>query len=139
MGDFVERAGIRRGDVLLDDGAGLSRSGMITAGATVQLLRAMAKHPAAEVFKASLPEAGTDGTLRTRLKELKGRLRAKTGTLQFVNTLSGYITTDAGEELAFSILLNAYNPVPGTNRRDEVDAIPRLIARLKERTKGAAR
>jgi D-alanyl-D-alanine carboxypeptidase/D-alanyl-D-alanine-endopeptidase (penicillin-binding protein 4) len=131
--EFAQRAGIRPEQVRLDDGAGLSRSGLVTPAATVQLLRYMSTHKTAELFRDSLPEAGTDGTLRNRLKELKGKLRAKTGTIRYVNTLSGYITTAAGEELAFSLMLNAYNPPAGPNNRDEIDAIPRLLARLAER------
>ncbi len=132
LNEFVRRAGIPPGQVRLDDGAGLSRSGLVTAAATVQLLRYMSMHKTAELFRESLPEAGTDGTLRNRLKELKGKLRAKTGTIRYVNTLSGYLTTAAGEELAFSLMLNAYNPPAGPNNR-EIDAIPRLLARLNQR------
>jgi D-alanyl-D-alanine carboxypeptidase/D-alanyl-D-alanine-endopeptidase (penicillin-binding protein 4) len=134
LAEFVQRAGIRPEQVRLDDGAGLSRSGLVTPAATVQLLRYMSGHKAAQLFRDSLPEAGTDGTLRNRLKELKGKLRAKTGTIRYVNTLSGYITTAVGEELAFSLMLNAYNPSSGP--RDEIDAIPRLLARLGERIDG---
>jgi D-alanyl-D-alanine carboxypeptidase/D-alanyl-D-alanine-endopeptidase (penicillin-binding protein 4) len=119
---------------VLDDGAGLSRSGLVTSEAMVQLLRYMAQHKAVEAFRDSLPEAGTDGTLKTRLKELRGKLRAKTGTIRYVNTLGGYLTTAAGEELAFSIMLNAA-AAPGASNKDEVDAIPRLVAQLSERTR----
>jgi D-alanyl-D-alanine carboxypeptidase/D-alanyl-D-alanine-endopeptidase (penicillin-binding protein 4) len=133
LADFVQQAGIRPEQVRLEDGAGLSRAGLVSPAATVQLLRYMARHKTAELFRDSLPEAGTDGTLRNRLKELKGKLHAKTGTIRYVNTLSGYITTAGGEELAFSLMLNAYDPPSGPNSRDEIDAIPRLLARLGER------
>jgi D-alanyl-D-alanine carboxypeptidase/D-alanyl-D-alanine-endopeptidase (penicillin-binding protein 4) len=133
LAEFVQRAGIRPEQVRLDDGAGLSRSGLVTPAATVQLLRYMSRHKTAELFRDSLPEAGADGTLRNRLKELKGKLRAKTGTIRYVNTLSGYMTTSVGEELAFSLMLNAYNPPSGPNTRDEIDAIPRLLVRLGAR------
>jgi serine-type D-Ala-D-Ala carboxypeptidase/endopeptidase (penicillin-binding protein 4) len=131
--EFIQRAGIRPEQVRLEDGAGLSRSGLVTPAATVQLLFYMSRHKTAQLFRDSLPEAGTDGTLRNRLKELKGKLHAKTGTIRYVNTLSGYVTTAVGEELAFSLMLNAYNPPSGPNARDEIDAIPRLLARLGER------
>jgi D-alanyl-D-alanine carboxypeptidase/D-alanyl-D-alanine-endopeptidase (penicillin-binding protein 4) len=68
------------------------------------------------------------------LKQLKGRLRAKTGTIRYVNTLSGYLTTKANEELAFSIMLNAYSSPGGAHNKDEVDAIPALVAELADCT-----
>jgi len=130
--DFAGRAGIPTTDLLLDDGTGLSRSGLVSPRAIVQLLRYMATHPAKDSFRASLPEAGTDGTLRPRLKELKGRLWAKTGTLQYVNTLAGYLVTVSGEQLAFAMMLNAYAPPVGDKDRDELDTVVRLLARLGE-------
>jgi D-alanyl-D-alanine carboxypeptidase/D-alanyl-D-alanine-endopeptidase (penicillin-binding protein 4) len=56
--------------------------------------------------------AGVDGTLAARFKDspLKGRMWAKTGTLNEVNTLSGYLTAASGKTLAFSILVNGRRP-----------------------------
>jgi D-alanyl-D-alanine carboxypeptidase/D-alanyl-D-alanine-endopeptidase (penicillin-binding protein 4) len=129
--EFASRIGIKPGELLLDDGAGLSRSALVTPDAFIRLLRFMSK--SAE-FRASLPEAGTDGTLRNRLPELKGRLWAKTGTIRFVDTLSGYLTTSTGEPVAFSIMLNAYAPPRGHGSREEIDAAVRLLAQLGERS-----
>jgi D-alanyl-D-alanine carboxypeptidase/D-alanyl-D-alanine-endopeptidase (penicillin-binding protein 4) len=129
--EFAGRAGIRANELQLDDGAGLSRSGLVSPNALVQLLRFMNSHPARESFRAGLPEAGTDGTMRARLKELKGRLHAKTGTIRYVSTLAGYVVTEAGEELAFAIMLNAY----AGGDREEVDGVMRLLARLSETTR----
>ncbi len=133
LNDFVRRAGIDPAQVRLNDGAGLSRSALVTPLAIVDLLRYMARQTNAEVFRASLPEAGTDGTLRNRLKELKGRLRAKTGSFRYVDTLAGYLTTQAGEELVFSLMLNAFDPTDSAQKRDEIDAVPVLVSRLAER------
>jgi len=66
----------------------------------------MAKSSAAAAFRNSLPVAGRDGTLRGRLQTLGGRVSAKTGYLTYTHALSGYITVDGGEELAFSIICN---------------------------------
>jgi D-alanyl-D-alanine carboxypeptidase/D-alanyl-D-alanine-endopeptidase (penicillin-binding protein 4) len=131
--DFLVTAGISRDEVLLEEGSGLSRSCLVTPGATVQLLAHMAKHPHAEIFAECLPEPGGEGTLRRRLTDLKGRVRAKTGTLRYVNSLSGYATTAAGQRVAFSIMLNAYNPAPGAREpRSEIDEIVRLVCSLRE-------
>jgi D-alanyl-D-alanine carboxypeptidase/D-alanyl-D-alanine-endopeptidase (penicillin-binding protein 4) len=108
---FLKSAGIRPESLVLDDGSGLSRNDMITAEATVQLLTFMNKHRYADVFRDSMPIAGVDGTLRNRLKgtPAEKNLRAKTGSLSSAVSLAGYVTTAAGEKLAFAIMVNNYS------------------------------
>lgn len=110
MQDFLSRIGVRKGDVLLEEGSGLSRRDVITPEATVTLLSHMSRSRWAEVYRGALPIAGVDGTLQNRMKgtAAAGNVRAKTGTLRYVYTLAGYVTTAAGERLAFSIMLNNY-------------------------------
>lgn len=107
---FLKTAGIRPEALVLDDGSGLSRSDMITAEATVQLLTFMSKHRYANVFRDALPIAGVDGTLRNRMKgtAAENNVRAKTGSLSSAASLGGYVTTAAGEKLAFTIMVNNY-------------------------------
>jgi len=107
---FLKDSGILPETLVLTDGSGLSRNDMITAEATVQLLTYMSRHPQFEVFKAALPIAGVDGTLRNRMKGTvaENNLRAKTGSLSSAASLSGYVTTRAGERLVFSIIVNNY-------------------------------
>ncbi|MDQ5844980.1 MAG: D-alanyl-D-alanine carboxypeptidase, partial [Acidobacteriota bacterium] len=95
---------------VLNDGSGLSRGDMVTPEATLQLLTYMRRHRYATAFRDALPIAGVDGTLRNRLKgtPAENNLRAKTGTLSSATSLSGYVTTAAGEELVFSIIVNNY-------------------------------
>ena len=83
---------------------------MITAEASVQLLTFMSKHRYAKVFRDALPIAGVDGTLRNRMRgtAAENNLRAKTGSLSSAPSLGGYLTTAAGERLAFSITVNNY-------------------------------
>lgn len=130
---FAERAGIPDGQMLLEEGSGLSRGALVTPHAIIQLLRHMRNHPEAEAFREALPVAGVDGTLRSRLGKpgLKGNVRAKTGTIRYVNALSGYMTTRTGEELAFSILSNAYDARNRGNARAELDYIVELLWRLE--------
>jgi D-alanyl-D-alanine carboxypeptidase/D-alanyl-D-alanine-endopeptidase (penicillin-binding protein 4) len=94
----------------LRDGSGLSRNDMVTAEATLQLLTYMRRHRYATAFRDALPIAGVDGTLRNRMKGTvaENNLRAKTGTLSAASSLSGFVTTAAGEELVFSIMVNNY-------------------------------
>ena len=107
---FLKTAGIAAESLRLDDGSGLSRGDMITAEATVQLLTFMNKHRYADVFRAALPIAGVDGTLRNRMRgtPAENNLRAKTGSLTGAASLGGYVTTAAGEKLAFAIMVNNY-------------------------------
>ena len=76
--------------------------------------------------------AGRDGTLGGRLKTLTGRVSAKTGSLTYDNTLSGYITAANGEVLVFSIMCNDQ-----TRRKDSsalIDEIVKLLAGYPEAT-----
>ena len=97
MNKFLAEAGVKRGEVLLEEGAGLSRGALLTPGATVQLLRHMDKHPAGAVFRSALPIAGVDGSLKSRFTGTAAahNVLAKTGSLRYVSSLSGYATTAA--------------------------------------------
>ena len=128
---FLAKAGVKRGDVQFEEGSGLSRNNLTTPNATIALLQFMSRHPEAEAYRNALPIAGVDGTLRDRMKNTPaaGNVRAKTGTLRWANSLSGYVTTAAGERLAFSIMLNRY-VAPDTQHtaRAEIDQIAVLLA-----------
>lgn len=131
---FGERAGIHRAELRLEEGSGLSRAALVTPRAVVQLLVYMREHPDGELFLESLPIAGVDGTLRNRMKEapLHGNVRAKTGTIRYVNTLSGYMETHTGEPLAFALMLNAYQPPAGApSARADLDQVLSLLWCLK--------
>jgi len=135
---FLAEDGIRKGDVQFEEGSGLSRNNLTTPVATVELLKFMSHHKTAQAFLDALPIAGVDGTLRNRMKgtPAERNLRAKTGTLRWANSLSGYVTSAAGEHLVFSIMLNRFQPEPGSKQsaRAELDSIGALLAGLKERT-----
>lgn len=130
---FLRENKLEAEDVRFDEGSGLSRNNLTSARATVALLAFMAQHREAEAFFASLPIAGVDGTLRRRMKgtAAEGNVRAKTGTLRWANSLSGYVTTAAGERLAFSVMLNRAVMPAGRSAREDVDAIAEMLARLE--------
>lgn len=132
---FLHEAGVVDSDLVLSDGSGLSRNDMINANATVQLLTFMSKHRYFAQFREALPIAGVDGTLRTRMRgtPAEGNVRAKTGSLSSVASLSGYVTTAAGEHLVFSMMLNNY-PDASALRRDSIDAIAVLLASFAGKT-----
>lgn len=103
---WLQRNGIATRGLALHDGSGLSRLDLVTPESTGRLLEAISKTGAATIFHDSLPIAGRDGTLSGRLKKVTGQLSAKTGSLTYVHSLSGYAMTKSGEILIFSILCN---------------------------------
>lgn len=129
---FLKEAGIGATDTIFTDGSGLSRRDLVTANSTVQLLIYMSRHRYGAAFREALPLAGVDGTLRNRMKgtAAAGNVRAKTGTLTSVATLSGYVTSASGERLVFAIMLNNY-PESSLMSRNHVDNIAVLLAGYK--------
>ncbi|MFN2454762.1 MAG: D-alanyl-D-alanine carboxypeptidase/D-alanyl-D-alanine-endopeptidase [Pyrinomonadaceae bacterium] len=132
---FLNSAGVDAGSVRMSDGSGLSRHDLVTANASVQLLTYISRRPYANAFRDALPIAGVDGTLANRMKNTAatGNIRAKTGTVEFVASLSGYATTAAGERLVFSIMVNNYTGGADV-RRSYIDAIAELLASFSGRS-----
>ncbi|BDU73857.1 D-alanyl-D-alanine carboxypeptidase/D-alanyl-D-alanine endopeptidase [Mesoterricola silvestris] len=124
---FLKEAGIAPGDVLLEEGAGLSRKDLVKPRALTALLKHMATRPEGAAFADALPLAAVDGTLRNRMGDspAAANTRAKTGTLRNTHALAGYVTTAGGERLAFAILLNNHvSPAPTA----DIDALANLLA-----------
>jgi D-alanyl-D-alanine carboxypeptidase/D-alanyl-D-alanine-endopeptidase (penicillin-binding protein 4) len=94
--------------LVFENGSGLSAVGRVTTTGLVDLMAVAARtqEAGASLFDA-LPVAGSQGTVRTRLRRSGKRVRAKTGTLDGVSGLTGVITSEAGlPQVAFSILIN---------------------------------
>jgi len=121
---FLVDAGVEDGDFFFYDGSGMSPDDKIAPRAYTQLLAYASRQPWGAAWRDTLPVAGVDGTLAERFKRspLKDRLWAKTGTLNEVNALSGYLTAASGKTLAFSILVNGRRP----GSEAEVQAIDRI-------------
>jgi D-alanyl-D-alanine carboxypeptidase/D-alanyl-D-alanine-endopeptidase (penicillin-binding protein 4) len=96
---------------VLYDGSGLSRYNYVTASTVVAVLQHMYKDPRhREAFVATLPIAGKDGTIASRMRRTRaeGNAVAKTGSIANVRSLSGFVKTRDGETLVFSILANDF-------------------------------
>lgn len=108
INQMFEEAGIGRAEIELFDGSGLTPYNRITPAATVKFLTWAAAQPWGDAFRATLPVGGETGSLARRFRgtSLEGRIFAKTGTVQGVNALSGYMTAASGETLVFSIIAN---------------------------------
>lgn len=109
-----QQTGISLQDAILTDGSGLSRDDRLTPQQTTSLLRFLYdRFPLSYEYIAALPVSGRDGTLQRRFKkpDQQDLVRAKTGTMTGVVSLSGYLYTANAHTLAFSIFINN---TPGT-------------------------
>ncbi|MDM7921878.1 MAG: D-alanyl-D-alanine carboxypeptidase/D-alanyl-D-alanine-endopeptidase [Pyrinomonadaceae bacterium] len=133
--DFLTGIGIPEDAVLQADGSGLSRHNLVTPASVVRLYTYMAKESKySRAWRDSLTIGGVDGTLRNRFKGTRGQanVRGKTGTINQVSALSGYLTTAAGEELAFSVLVNGV--ADGRTRVALIDEIVMMLVNLDAST-----
>jgi serine-type D-Ala-D-Ala carboxypeptidase/endopeptidase (penicillin-binding protein 4) len=121
---FLTSIGIPLGDVLVDDGSGLSRENLVTPRAVVALLEYPRQQPWGDAFVTTLPVAGLDGTLEHRMigTPAESHVQAKTGSVARVQALSGFATTLGGEHLIFSMFDN-HNGGPGREAEKTLDAI----------------
>ena len=131
MKEFLAGIGIDTLRLTIADGSGVSFYNGVSADALVRLLVYL--HTDSTLFGRfvrSLPVAGRDGTLKSRMRgsPAEGNVFAKTGSLTGVSALSGYVRTSGGMLLAFSILCNQ---VPGENgiARDIQDQILEILCR----------
>ena len=128
--EFLSSLGIDTTAIVMVDGSGVSHYNLLTTRMLYTLLQAMAQRP--DIFPAfyeSLPVAGKDGTLERRMRasSAEGTLRAKTGTISAVSSLSGYVTTTGGELLAFSMSMQSF--VGSSSRYKKIeDRVGAIIA-----------
>jgi serine-type D-Ala-D-Ala carboxypeptidase/endopeptidase (penicillin-binding protein 4) len=114
-------------DVQPFDGSGMSRHNLVTARGIVRLLRWAATQPTSELWKDSLARPGT-GTLANRMRGLG--FQGKTGTLNMVSALSGYVRHDTGEELVVSLVMNNYACTAAEARAIQ-DAFMNTVSKLE--------
>lgn len=121
---FLTSIGIPLGDVLLDDGSGLSRENLVTPRAVVGLLEYIQSQPWGKDFLSTLPIAGLDGTLDHRMigTPAEGRVFAKTGSVERTQAVSGFANTIHGGRLVFSMFVN-HNGATGRDAEKILDSI----------------
>lgn len=108
MLEFMKKIGADMTAIAIADGSGLARTNYISPRNLTLLLRYIYWHPHYKIFLDALPVAGVDGTLKKRMAgtPAENNVRAKTGYVSRVSTISGYVTTKGGEPLVFSIMMN---------------------------------
>ena len=129
---FLERIGVDPESFRVADGSGLSAMNRLTPAGVVAILKAMREHPdraTADAFERSLPVGGFTGTLERRYRsgDARGNVRAKTGYISGARTLSGYVTSERGHTIAFSLMCNNYT-VPTSRVNRAQDEIVELLA-----------
>jgi D-alanyl-D-alanine carboxypeptidase/D-alanyl-D-alanine-endopeptidase (penicillin-binding protein 4) len=111
-GDLVERAVLARGGVPQDglrivDGSGLAASDRVAPLTLALLLSRTAAEPIGAAFVNALPRVGIEGTVRwRRLTDGLGRVRAKSGHIENVNALTGFVQTRRHGRVAFAFIVN---------------------------------
>ncbi|MDY0394682.1 D-alanyl-D-alanine carboxypeptidase/D-alanyl-D-alanine-endopeptidase [Virgibacillus halophilus] len=128
--DKLQEFGLNTDTIMLRDGSGMSHKDMIPASELTKLLYVIQDQKWFPAFEKALPVAGESdrlvgGTLRNRMTgdATKGNVKAKTGSITGVSTLSGYVTSKDGEKLTFSILTNNYIDGPITPIEDQIATV----------------
>ncbi len=118
-----QKADIDIGNAVIVDGSGLSRHDLITPSTMMEILQFIAQHNNELDIISMLPKAGFDGTLAYRpglhTAGVDGKVFAKTGSLQGVYNLAGFMTAASGQQIAFVQFISSYSVTPENlrNRR----------------------
>ncbi|MGY2289381.1 D-alanyl-D-alanine carboxypeptidase/D-alanyl-D-alanine endopeptidase [Pseudomonas sp. SDO528_S397] len=112
---FLKRQGLNPAMLNQVDGSGLSRRNLVSAQDLTDLLLVARKQPWFDAWYNALPIAGNPqrmvgGSLRNRLRDTpaQNNLHAKTGSMEGVSSLSGYLTDANGRRLVFAMMSNNY-------------------------------
>jgi serine-type D-Ala-D-Ala carboxypeptidase/endopeptidase (penicillin-binding protein 4) len=104
-----QKMGVDIGRMNILDGSGLSRNNQIAPAQMLQVLDFAYHNNATNYdFISALPVAGVDGTLKNRMQNIRAKVRAKTGTMNGVVALAGYVITKENEPVAFVIIINGH-------------------------------
>jgi len=106
--EWMKTAGLDSSTLGLHNGSGLAREEKLSASALAALLQRAWQQPTMPEFVASLPVAGIDGTMARRFDNspLKGRAHIKTGSLDDVASIAGYVTARSGKRIAVVAMIN---------------------------------
>ena len=107
--DVLRERGIDTRGLVIANSAGLSREGRITARQLGAILGAAWHSPHMPEYASSLAIAGLDGTMRNRFRRspATGRMHLKTGRLDDVSAVAGYVTAASGQRLIVVVLVNS--------------------------------
>ena len=128
MREYGQSIDLNTTEWIFEDASGMSHKNKVTSAQLTELLYKVRHAPWYGSFVQALPVSGmndrlTGGTLRNRLTSasVKGKVIAKTGSLDHVNSIAGYVETKNGETLIFSVLTQG-------QRKDALPAIDKIAA-----------
>ncbi|TXT26739.1 MAG: D-alanyl-D-alanine carboxypeptidase / D-alanyl-D-alanine-endopeptidase [Gallionellaceae bacterium] len=118
--EWLRGKGLDFPELVLENGAGLSRAERISPQHLAQLLQSAATGPLSAELVASLPILGVDGSAKKRLRDspATGHAHLKTGTLEGVKTIAGYVRSHAGREWVLVFFINHPNAKLGQAAQD---------------------
>ena len=119
---WLAKKGITAPHLVMENGSGLSRAERVSAREMAAMLQAAWRSPYSAEFISSMPIAGTDGTMRKRLKTtaMAGEAHVKTGTLNTVRAIAGYSRDINGNTWAVVAILNDPKPWGASSVLDQV-------------------
>jgi len=117
---WLANKGMDTSQVVIENGSGLSRTERIPVGVMGRMLVSTFQSPTMPEFMSSLPLVGYDGTMRKRLTKqtVAGRAHIKTGTLNDVRAIAGYVLAASGKRYAVVCIINHPNAVNGQAAHD---------------------
>jgi len=117
--DYYKKAGLNTNKINLKDASGVSRYNTLSTSWMSEALVYLNKNSAIKNYMITSGE----GTLERRMRDLKGNLKAKTGTIFGISSLTGYVTALNGVEYAFSIVIQNFGERPSVVKGLEDDIV----------------
>ena len=118
--EWIAGKGIAAPELVVDNGAGLSRIGRVAPATLGRVLLSAFQSPTMPELISSLPLVGYDGTMRKRLKDqdVAGQAHIKTGTLSGVRTIAGYVLASSGKYYVVVFMINSPKAINGQVAQD---------------------
>ncbi len=119
---WLNRVGLKFPELYVENGSGLSRNERISPEHLARLLVHMSASPHADLLRESLPKVGIDGTMKSRLQlePIAGRAWIKTGSLNDVRAIAGYVDAASGKRYALVMLINGPRAERSAPAQDEL-------------------
>jgi serine-type D-Ala-D-Ala carboxypeptidase/endopeptidase (penicillin-binding protein 4) len=108
-------------ELVIENGSGLSRIERVSVNSLVQLLSDASRSKLFEIFRDSMPVVGVDGTMRKRLtdKPIAGNAWIKTGSIEGVSSIAGYVLAKSGTLYAVSFIVNGAGALDSSPAQDQ--------------------
>lgn len=123
LSNFLKSIGIQTENLRIVDGSGLSRFNLFSPRNFVTLLNYAYRSNVRDIFLSSLAEPGEEGTLKRRMKRSRAEnnVKAKTGSMNNVSSICGYVQTRDNDNFAFAILMqNFTSPMTTTHNLQDL-------------------